>query len=473
MNLIKVISNEEQIGGLEIEDGALRFALLKKNHNNLEIITLVEEKLQEKEGLLNGALFADKLSKFAKKNNIKYVVISAPSEDIFIKTYTFPAAMPDNKITESMDLAIELQLPKKKEEIYCDWMKIEENETDKKILLSYILKTRADLLLSIVKKVGLKVVAIESRVMSLARIIKQKKDEAILVIEKNKNNSSFAVIINNHPIFLQSIPNDKLGNDLAKESRKILNYYGWFNIDLKNIVLIGDFAEQKINKLPLKIPEIETTKKINGLLKDTKWLIPTGAALRGLIPRKEDEIISLMNIGTEKAYKREKINSTINFLIGLNTGLAIFFFAAFISTWSLITIIQNNYAEQISSFNSLPASDNVNSLKEKAVIFNNLIDQTSLLAKKEPRWSLIVTEIKNKVVNGISVNNISLSNIDGSLAITGVASNRDSINALKSSFETSDLFSEIVIPLDNLGKKVEIPFSITFKIKNTELIYNK
>ena len=183
MNLLNVISNEESIGGLEIADDSFRFSKLKKVKTGFKIELLIEEKITEKDAIVNEATFADKLSKFANKNNIKYVIVSVPADNIFVKTYDFPAAMSDEKIAEAMDLAIELQLPRKKEEIYCDWMEIENNES-RKILLSYIDRGYADNLISKIKKAGIKIVAIESHALSLARTIKQKSNEAIILAEK-------------------------------------------------------------------------------------------------------------------------------------------------------------------------------------------------------------------------------------------------------------------------------------------------
>lgn len=471
MDLSKAFLNEEPIGGLEIASEAIRFVLLKKDHAGLEITTLAEEKLLDKEGLISEASFIDKLSKFTKKNKIKYVIISIPTSDVFVKTYTFPSAMPDEKITDSMKLTVDLQLPKKKEEIYCDWMWTEKNETEKKVLLSYILKTKADILLNSLKRAGLKVVAVESRAMSLARTIKQAKNVALLAIEKEKNSYSFSVLMNNNVIFSYSAPNEKIGNNLEKEVKKIINYYSWFNIDLKNLLLVGDFTTQKIKKLPLESTTVQTTEKISPVQKDLKWLIPLGAASRGIISRKNDKLISLMNIGTETAYKREKANSTANFFVGTTIALSLFFLTAFIATWSLVTIIQNNYIKQISSFNLLPSSENTNVLKEKAAIFNNLVDETSALIKKEAHWSVAMEEIKNKAVSDVVINNLTLPDINGIFSVTGVAANREAINNLKKSFESSNLFGDISLPLDNLGKKTDIPFSLSFKIKNSALVY--
>jgi hypothetical protein len=472
MNLLKVISNDEPIGGLEISDNSLRFCLLKKDHSGLKTEVLIEEKLSEKENLNDEAAFVSKLSKFTKKNKIKYVIISIPSSDVFIKTYTFPGTMPEGKIEESMELAISLQLPQKPEDIYCDWMTISEKD-EKLILLSYVNKKRINNLIAILNKVGLRIVAIENRAMSLARAISQPKDEAILAIEKENKDTSFSVITNNHLIFAQSIPNDKLSKDLGKEIRQIINYYDWLNTSLKGLILIGDFENSEIKKLPLPIADTKIFPDMKQFPKESKWLVALGSALRGLTPRKDDKMISLMEIGTEKAYKREKAKSIINFFIGITAALSIFFAVVFFATWSFVLTMQNNYNRQITSFSLLPATENNSVLREKADAFNSLIGQMSILIDKEPRWSKVIEEAKSKAVSGVVVNNLTLPSADGVFSMTGTAENREAINQLKKSFESSAMFDNIDIPLTNLGKKNDIPFSMSFKIKNSELIYTK
>ena len=380
--------------------------------------------------------------------------------------------MPDEKIKESMELTIDLQLPQKSDDIYCDWMMLPEND-EKIVLLSYINKKKIDKLISILDRVRLRIVAIESRSMSLARGILQTKDEAVLTIEREVNNTSFSVIINNHLLFSQSIPNNQIGKDLGKEIRQIINYHDWLNISIKGLILIGDFENSEIKKLPLPIIDAKTAQEIKQFPKESKWLIALGAALRGLTPRKDDKMISLMEIGTEKAYKREKAKSIINFFIGITTALSIFFVVVFFATWSFVLTMQNNYNRQISSFSLLPASDNNSILREKADSFNSLIGQMTTLINKEPYWSKVLEETKNKIVSGIIVNNLSLPSAEGIFSITGTADNRESLNQLKKSFASSALFDNVDIPLTNLGKKNDIPFSMSFKIKNSELIYTK
>lgn len=471
MNIIALISNKEPIGGLEIENGFLRFVLLKESKGSLSLVKSVEEKLSGPEADFTNTAFTAKLGRFVNKHNIKYVIISLPSDKIYTKPYSFPATMPDEKIEESMKLAADLQLPRKKEEIYYDWMKIQEDGTNKKIILSYILKSDANPILNAAKQVGLKVVALESRALSLARVIKQSKSEALLVVENGLARPCLSVVVDNHLIFSQETSPMSSASEAEKEIRKISNYHDWFNVNLKKIIFLG--KSLKIKKLLLKEHSAESLKIIKGWQANAAYLPSLGAAVRGLIDRKDDEIISLMEIGTEKAYRQERANSTANFFIGLSAALAIFFVGAFLAAWSLMSAIQNNYSRQISAFDLESASGGSTSLQNKAIEFNELIDQAGNLAAQEPMWSKIITEAKNKTVDGIIINNLSLPGAQGVFSVVGVASDREAINRLKKSFESSDIFGGVNIPLDNLGKKTDIPFSLTFTAKNKILIYAK
>lgn len=471
MNLLKIISNDIQINGLEISDSSLRFCRLKKDHTGLKAEHLIEEMLPETNNS-DEIAFTAKLSKFVKKNRIKYVVASIPSDDIFIKTYSFPNSIPDEKIKESMELAIDSQLPQKKRDLYCDWM-ITKNDGKKNVLLTYINRKKIDTLTSIAKKVNLKIIAIESLAMSLARSIKQENDEAALLIERGLVNTSLSVILNNHLIFTLSIPNETIGKNLEKEIKRVINYHEWLNINIKSSILLGDFKKEELKKIPLKIVLPETLQEIKNFSKETKWFISLGAALRGLIPRKDDRMISLMETGTEKAYAREKIRSFTNLFINLNAIFSIFFIAIFVAAWSFIMTVQNNYVKQITSFNLSIDSENSSQLKDKANNFNNYVGQAVTLVSKEPKWSVVVEEVKEKIVAGVIVNNLSLPSSGGVFSMNGIATDRETINQLKKSLESSDLFDEVNVPLNNLGKKVNIPFSVTFKIKSNDLIYNK
>lgn len=68
MNIIALLSNQESIGGLEIENGFLRFVLLKKSKDSLLLTKSAEEKLNGQEAVFTNPAFAAKLGRFARKH---------------------------------------------------------------------------------------------------------------------------------------------------------------------------------------------------------------------------------------------------------------------------------------------------------------------------------------------------------------------------------------------------------------------
>lgn len=477
MSLINILLNKDVIGGLEISDSGLRFSLLKKNKLGLTIDTLAESKFSArttKDGeAKDKEALAGELASFVKKHRIKYAIVSLPNDQIFTKTYIFPTVMPEEKIPSSVKMIIDFQLPAKKDDIYHDWERTDDKK-NKRALLAYLPKTAVSSLTAQSKSTGLKIIAIESHALSLARAIKQTPDETLLIIERNGEETSFSTIRNNRLLFSQSLPNEKIGANLATETEKVLNYHDWFEQTVAGAILIGDFSPKEIKSLPVKTIDPE----IGGQIKSSRRLtaaelITVGAALRGLTPRKEDTMISLMETGTEEAFSQAKANSVVNFLLGTTIALSLFFILALSSVWLLVGNIQNNFNDQIISQGAVPTGSGAALFEARAESFNSLIGQTGVLATKEPSWYTVIQEIRSRLTPGIAIGALSLPGPEIALSISGTAGSRDDINALKKSFAASPLFSEVDVPLNNLGKKTEIPFSLSFKIKSPESVYQK
>ena len=78
MNLSKLISSEEIIGGLEISSDSIRFILLKNDQSATETKIICEEKLGPKESLENLDLFQKKLSDFVKNKTSYILLVNVP-----------------------------------------------------------------------------------------------------------------------------------------------------------------------------------------------------------------------------------------------------------------------------------------------------------------------------------------------------------------------------------------------------------
>jgi len=473
MNLVQFFTREEPIAGLEISDIYLRLSLLEfadkeKQKLKIKIKFLIEEPLPE--GIISEGVIKDQnnfilsLKKLFKKNEkkIRYVIISLPADNVYSRLFSFPKTIEEGKIEETMKLVVDFQLPVTPAEVYLDWEKVESAEQNE-ALLAAIPQKIIDGYLEALALAGLNVVAVEFHPLSFSRVLDLPKNKAVLIKIPNKENIGIFIIKNETLRFSRFLPKTFLSekNLLDVEIKKITEFYEAENKE--SISKVIDSGELKIIKI-FDHPEINKN--------NSTWLVSLGAAFRGLLPRVEDTLISLMPVGTEKAYERQKAIIFAKFMQGVIIGLSLFFSIAFIGAWLLLVTVQKNFSQQLNNLSFLPVASDAVELETKTNNFNSLIVQTSDILQKIPQWSPVLEELKSRVISGISIANFSLPSPEALMTISGVAQNRSRLNLFKKSLTESSFFTEVNMPLTNLEQKENISFSVTFRLKNPAALYS-
>lgn len=470
MNLLRVITREESIAGLEISDDYLRLALLElkgKDKTKLEIRALVEIPLTTGT-VINGYIknqddFIALLKKLIKKSTIKirYIIVSLPASAVYSRVFTFPKTIQDAKIEETMKLIINFQLPIKPDEVYLDWEKISDNEHNE-VFFASAPRPLIDEYLKIFKVVGLKTVAIEFHPMSFSRVVELPVNNAAMIVASDKTNGSFFVIKNKTLYFSRVAPFSLLTKkSLKEETRKIIDFY---ESD-------GGKISQLIN---LNASKAGTIFRVGALTEKDgwKWFTSVGAGWRGLLARSQDTIVSLMPVGTEDAYEYQKATTFAGFLSAIAITLAIFFSIAFIAGWTLMATMQHNTLNRIDSLTTVNTQGDFTALENKATQFNELVGAASDLVKTIPNWSVLIEDLKGRVTEGIIITELSLPSPEQILTVKGTAQSRKQLNSFKKSLDESRFLSEVKLPLTNLEQKENIPFSVSFKLKDQSTLYS-
>lgn len=109
-----------------------------------------------------------------------------------------------------------------------------------------------------------------------------------------------------------------------------------------------------------------------------------------------------------------------------------------------------------------------------AQIFNEDIKELneSLKAVEEIQNNYIYWTKFFVIISSMIPQNVSILSIDinqDRILITGLAQTRDQLLKLKKNLENNNLFSKVVIPLDNLLKRVDINFDIKAKLDLEQL----
>ena len=471
MNILNLLTENRRVAGVEINEQTIRLAFFQQVKKNRELV-LVEESIPA--GIIkNGAvvdplLLGNILKKIWSKADFKtdFTIVSIPSDKIYSRIFSFPGNIDKARLTEAMHLAIDFQLPVKNEEVYLDWEHTENTPLVKEILLSTIPREISDGYLTALNYAGITMMALESHLTSIARAIKAEPGQAVLVTKETTENTTVFIIKDSTLRFslilpLQFLPKEKLNSEIKRIKTS-------FEAENNKPILETSLSEASIRN-EYFIPQLTNYPKED----ITKWLVSIGAAIRGQIPKGEDHLISLLPINTQKAYAFQKINTFIVLLRNMTIGISIFFVVAFSLSYLLI-ITLSQYASHtvvIVPSSSLPPD----LLQKKSIIeqVNSLTSIGQTLLSDTVVWSTIIDEIKARTINGITISRFSAPSITEKMSLAGTAQDRDTINQFKKSMQESAMFTEIDLPITNLDKRTDIPFSISFIIKDPSTVYYK
>ena len=509
MEILEFLTRNEPISGLEISDGAVRAVQLKnvrvaeypklseetagavgtknakpkklrkKYYYKTKIIGFAEEPIEEGV-IVNGELAEpDKLKSaliklFKKTKGIsRFVVVTLPDAKIYSHYFSFPATIGPDKIAETMRLTMEYQLPFALQGAYADWQKANP-EVENTTLLAGAPKDYVKKFLNVFAAAGLNVVAVEFSLLSVARTFNQSvynKCSAVVIF--GEEGMEVGVIEGNALRFSRFLPFSFIAkNGWAEELRKIADFYESENHrKIDQFFKIGNPPESK-NKFEFqnitnltKVPD----QKIEA--EDGRWLVSLGAALRGVLRRSEDKLLSLMAIRTEEAYETKKALAFAGFISSLIMSISVFMVAIYAGIWLMTVSLQRSISEQIRALSAIPAPVGGSELEARANALNELIAGEAQIVGNIPRWSLVVESFKNQIPAGITVQSLSFPEIKGTISVAGSASDRASLKIFKKSLDESGVFTDVVLPISNISLKENIPFSLTMRLTDPAKFY--
>lgn len=287
----KIIDLTDNAIGFDIKDDKLRVVYLEdkkiKGYNSVDIPdgVVVDGEIVNKSELLK---IIEKALKEAKPKKIKTkkVRIALSESKSFLRLVSMPQ-MEETEINEAIKWEIEANIPLTLSQVYYDWQLVKdifpENTGEIKILVLAAAKRVVDQYLDILEEFGLEVVGIESETTALTKSLVSENSavKTSLIINIDKDKTSFIFAIKNVPCFTSSVP-----------------------ISEKNI--IGAIAK-KFNISDTKAREIEEKDGIGSFFEDDALFEAIKPVLDGLI----DEIKKTMDFYIEGLKYSASIDSVI------------------------------------------------------------------------------------------------------------------------------------------------------------------
>ena len=489
----KLLVPEFTISAICIEDRMVRVFCFDREINKITKAGkytlpkgIIEEGILKKPEQLKSFFNSLKNKLWPKEKNV-WIVLSLPSVNFFTNILSLPELDVD-RFYEAIVFNTQMIAPLPMEESYFDWEDwgVSGKEGEKEIFIALGIKKQIDPYLEILKEVGFNIVAIEPLALSLARFNYEfvEKEKPTLIIDLRREGVEFIIAEGKrliffdfdswHEIFGKDIPS-KITTDLLKkhmgvEIPMLLNFYSLkrkkiiqqfvflgFNTQLVNVLIKWIQVQYQLTSKQIKLPPY-----LSKASRD--WFGVIGVALRGLISRNEDTIVSLAPVGTEREYQQNHLLSIISLWskIIITVGLVMVFLLGLLNNTFFRDIQEQYYQSTVNSLDPKIREKESNLVKE-ANEFNNLITKFIQIQKYEVDWKekleIIFKEagslsvnIKRILVSAAPANNIT---------IQGQASKKALIVDFKNALDKSQFFTNISLPLSAL---IDIPGGVTFNL---------
>lgn len=491
MNLLNLLMPEKNVAAIEISDSVLRIAFLRprknarkgvrvrtsapeeKNPPNISPdereheLVLIEEPIAAsiiENGIVRDHDLLAKIlaATWAKANlSTTYAIVSIPHDTIYGRTFSFPKTVLGERLDEAMRLALSFQLPLKTETAYLDWERAPSAAaSSKEILFAMIPRTVVEGYMQTLTAAGIKPLAMESHLASIARIVETTPNTTTIFAEKTPDGTIVFGLKDGLVRFSRTLPAQFItDHNVAQEIEKVRLSQ---SAETKGAVVLGD-----LSTTPLKEPYRSSS---NIPEPKAKWSIVLGALERSRIPEGHDNLISLLPVGTEEAYAFQKKTTFAVLLRNITIGVSVFFVVAFLATYLFIfSLAQSSSQTVTATISGTPPQFAEKEAQIEKV--NALTDAADTVFAEAPRWSMVLSELQTLVISGITISNFSASSIIGDLSLTGTARDRATLNQFKKSLQGAPLLTTVSIPIANLEMKENIPFSATFRIRNPRAVY--
>lgn len=506
MDIRTFLARKEKIGGLVIRERMVELALFERNRDQKGVLsplfyqslilpesTVVEGRILKASALRQALI---QLWHEAAQFSLESVVVSVPSGLAQFLTLNFPSSLSGEQLVEAVELAVESSLPLSPQKFYYDWVSLEGHSPEwQEVVLGYAQKEDIDSFVDIVTQSGFFPIALETHSMSLARTFPENM-EGRLVVFRETNEVVVAVCDQGLPHLQFQIPQKVLEKDAVSVSGKgvknktitsggreaIANLAermvhqavaGKDKVVVEDALFVVDQQDKEGLEAGFKKRKIPPISEISSALsaefseialRDGWMAVAWGAALRGLILRRSDTIISLMAVGTELAYERARLFSFVDFLQKMGLSVGMFFLAAFGGVFLLVSALGKNIDRLLTS--EVVAFPEFVAIRDQALAFNQKVWAVIKLQEKHPRWEDLFRELDGLRQSGVVFTHLRVpKTIQDNIIVEGVAQNRAALLTLKSSLEKSPVFSSEPLSLPLLLAKENISFSLKLKLK--------
>lgn len=489
---------EDTVAGLDITDSACRLLVLSKGNLGVRAIAeaalpagaVVQGELKNSAGLIQ-ALETLKRQAGRVFSENPMTILTLPSALFYSHVIELPEVQ-ETSYEEAARLNAMQISPIPLEEGYFDWQNLGVNlkTYQREFLIALAPRSKIDPYLDALARSGIRPVAVEPSSLGLMRLLNYfvataEKTAPYLLIAIGKDGISFVITKEGKPffdqyIFWQEIEEAKdrevtrqdFETILIRETTKLLNFYRThYQEEVGQAILMAPILKQELAELlsgefKLKIIGLRFPTVSGAPLSDL-WAVVLGAALRGIIPRGEDTIVSLMPTGTEVAYAKMRAMTFFSLWSKIVIGTLLGILISVGTTMAVLLKFRESLVATLREIRRSTSAQEFTALREEAERFNQLVDAARKAEAQAFSWSPIVRPIvEDARDHGVRLDRVSLTRETKTVRIQAFSPSRQRALDYKNSLEDSGAFSLVDLPLSSfsiVGGGVTFLVNVTLK----------
>lgn len=401
--LLALLRVRSAIGGLEVSDTVLRYVYPRDAGWQMVSVRLPGGVVEGGKIVAHDA-FVEALQELKKRitgvagqKRSLNVVVSLSSITVYSQVFSLPMIKGEN-LEKAVQLNIQMVSPEEASQTYSGWQRVGEDQKTVRmeILSVFIDRAVVDELKRALEAAGFVPFSIESRSLSIARLVRSlgegiDPDRSYILLNVDAGGLQFLILRRGHLYFEYFTPwrdieneggqltMDVFGNVLARSMHQVLNFYrSHWSEPVDEILLSSNAMKAEISEVLAKtasLPVRELSLKANVQV-GSDWYVAIGSGLRGLIPRREDSDISLLGATALQEFRRHQVVNFLQFWRALVPLAMSVLVAAAFGVSSFLSFVRSDVDGQLAASAIGPEQNaQITEVRERARSFNDRVSR--------------------------------------------------------------------------------------------------
>jgi hypothetical protein len=480
-------------GGLEISDQVLRLAYYDGGTWQTAAAILgpgvMERGVVKDAAALSAALLSLRAKIRALKNPKKKmnVVVSLSSASVYTQSFTLPQ-MGDRELGKAIDLNIQMSSPDDLAKSYfgSEVLARDDEHVRLEIASSFIDRQIVDDIVRLLFAAGFISVFVESRALSLARIMRERAvgidlEQSYLLLDIDNAGIDFLVIRKGRLYFEYATPwadiadakgqvaMEKFTETISANLRQVMNFYHQHWQDVLSGVIVSSIMSpaevqstvQEVSALPVLPLTLSAEQEI-----PLEWFVAFGAGVRGVKGDINDKEINLAGEGAADAFHKEQAETFLELwqvLVPAALGVLV------ITLWfayNFLVMTQGQLAASASPVEQSRQDAAIEMLQASSTAFNNDVQIALAVQSHADVSHRIIDELYTVAASSsVNISSLALQGLSSPVALSGVAATEDDIVEFKNLIEADPNFGPVNLPLSDIQPSLSAySFSMTFPV---------